>query len=75
LLAQYVMVEPETLFELPPPELLLQPVAISAKEAAATMAADNLVRRESFTVTPLCAWIGEIFEAPLLRESALTRST
>jgi hypothetical protein len=57
-----VIVEPDTPFELLPPPLLEQPVAISAKEAAATTAADSLVRRENFTVTPLCAWIGAIFE-------------
>src|ERR1700712_5228655 len=56
------MVEPETPFELLL-GLALQPVATSANEAAATRAADNLVRRENFTVTPLCAWIGEVFES------------
>src|SRR5471032_2506844 len=49
LLAQYVMVEPETPVELPPP-LALQPVATSANEAAATSAVASLVRRENFTV-------------------------
>src|SRR5476651_1920585 len=76
LLAQYVMVEPEPLVEVLPPPLVLQPVATSARETAPTSAADSLVRRENFTVTPLCAWIGEIlWKRPVLRESALTRST
>jgi hypothetical protein len=76
LLAQYVMVEPETPPEVLPPLLLLQPVATSASDTAPTSAADSLVRRENFTVTPLCAWIGEIPKSARVRcESALTRSS
>jgi hypothetical protein len=37
-----------------------QPVAMSATAEATAIAAPNFVRREFLTVTPLCAWIGEI---------------
>src|ERR1700709_2128397 len=53
------MVEPEAPDEPLLLPLELQPVAISARETAPTTAADSLVRRENFTVTPLCAWMGE----------------
>jgi hypothetical protein len=33
------------------------PVAMIAKAAAPAMAATAVVRRENFTVTPLCAWV------------------
>src|ERR1700712_685787 len=71
LLAQYVMVDPEAPFELLLLPLVLQPVATSARETAPTIAADSLVRRENFTVTPLCAWMGRPLEASHLR--ALSR--
>src|ERR1700709_48797 len=57
------MVEPEAPDEPLLLPLELQPVAISARDAAPTIAADSLVRRENFTVTPLCAWIGEVFKS------------
>jgi len=34
-----------------------QPVAMRAKDAAQATEATTFVRRERFTVTPLCAWI------------------